>query len=153
MSEYTPRWLSEFEFIARAWYRNQDSDSVQIQNLRARDRAIGHRLLRNEIQSLHEHDKHLVLRVGEKAVNALSFYSMPYGFTGSRPEEIPAGDTITMRRWRVASDGFNQDSELYYGEHLYVNFGEIGKTLTEGGSLETVNATELQDFRVTSASE
>jgi hypothetical protein len=153
MNEYTPRWLGEFEIIARAWYRNRDSDSVQIQKLRANERAIGHGLLQGEIQSLREHDKYLMLRVGEQAVRALSFQSMPYDFTASILEEIPAGDTINLKRWRLARDGFNQDAEPYYGEYLYVNFGEIGKTLTEGGSLETVDASELESLRASSMNE
>lgn len=153
MSEYTPRWLGEFEVIARTAYQNRDSDSVQIQNIRASERTAGHRLLQFEIEEHHIHDKDVILHVGERAIRALRFSKMPYDFMRSEPEEIPAGESINLDRWRLVRDTLGHDMEPYYGQFQFINFDEIGRTLTEGGSLETADTTEPENLRATSVSE
>jgi hypothetical protein len=153
MNEYTARWLGEVETIVRTAYRNRDSDSVEIQNFRAHDQAVGHELLQLEIREHRLHDKNVVLRVGEQAIRGLSFSKIEYDFLRSKREDIPAGESINLNSLHLVRDTLSHDMEPYYGQFSFVNFNEIGRTLTEGGSLETVDATELEELRATSVNE
>lgn len=142
MTEYEPQHLKEFIFIARTWHNQRDNYSPGIQDIRRRERDVGERLLRGEIEEHTEHHQQLVLRVGSKTIEAVRFSPLPYGFSTMKSLECEP-DTSLPLIWLAEGDAMRDGSlEPYYGKFEYVNFPTIAQTLTEGGTLESAEADE-----------
>ena len=140
MTEYAPRHLEEFIFIARTWHNQRENYKPGIQDRRKEERVVGERLLKSEIGQHEENHKQLILCVGNKAIEAVRFQPLQYGFSAMTYLDLDP-NTLLPLIWQAEGGAISDRSlEPYYGKFEYVNFSTIAQTLTEGGTLESAEA-------------
>lgn len=79
------------------------------------------------------------VRIGQKAVEALSIRKLPYDFREAVHELVEPGDEYDLRfQNRIQTDTFNPYDRHYqpiYGQVRYFDLATLGRTLEDGGDL------------------
>jgi hypothetical protein len=139
MEDYKPeqaeRDLKELNVILGAWYRNRESDSVFIQNLRENEYWAGVRFVKGLIHRT-QPERRLHLRIGETAV------------TTAEHKELAPGAELDLRaediRMKRTPGSTELREELFVGWIDRLPLSEVARTLTEGGELSVVEAPPAQ---------
>ncbi len=133
----------------QGWYGNKDSDSILVQQRRARDRDIYGSVLQEAVGNIGQLEGYcLRLTVGEKSVKAYRFVRGPHGIYSLRSRTIEPWSEIIIESAQnkylehhpdvPQPSGLFPKDEMLAGGAYQIPISSIARTLCQDGSLEIV---------------
>lgn len=112
--------LDEITLILRTWYRQRDNDSVEVQDMRAREYAYGCGKLEKTIDSADHDDFEVGLTTGEEEISTVSFAKGAYDMLREhRGRPISPGSFFRLITTKKTISGYNPHGvhRLYVGTY------------------------------------